>query len=155
MGFFFWSKIKLKGEAVAVSSRRVIISWVHCSCFISIKSEIDILQGEGDDLEMDCLVRVWEKMFNYCCERAYHLQLWTHNRKDRKLMCLTDYNYQEGNPLNFFLTLEFHGSRVIDPRMKRMTVKRFGSISISATNLLNHLYKMMTMISHTILQEFP
>lgn len=94
-------------------------------------------------------------MFSYCCERAYHLQLWTHDRKDRKLMCLTDYNYQEGNPSNFFLTLEFHGSRVIDPRMKRMTVKRFGSISISATNLLNHLYKTMTMISHTILQEFP
>ena len=94
-------------------------------------------------------------MFNYYCERAYHLQLWTHDRKDRKLMCLTDYNYQEGNPLNFFLTLEFHGSRVIDPRMKRMTVKRFGSISISATKPLNHLYKTMTMISHTTLQEFP
>lgn len=43
---------------MALSSRRVIISRVHCGCFISIKSEIDILQQEGDGLEMDCLVTV-------------------------------------------------------------------------------------------------
>ena len=54
--------------------------------------------------------------------------------------------------MNFFLTLEFCGSKMIDPRMKGMTVKRFGSISISATNPLNHLYKMMTIQSYS---NFP
>lgn len=42
------------------SCRGVIISTVHHSCFISIKSEVDILEQVRDGLEMDCLVRVSE-----------------------------------------------------------------------------------------------
>lgn len=68
---------------MAVSKRRVIISWVHHSCFISIKSEIDTVQLEGVGLGMDWLVRC-ERILNYYCERTYHLQLWTHDRKGQK-----------------------------------------------------------------------